>query len=506
MFSSAKEWMSRGAGDQKAVDENADNDRGFMKKQGSLTDAHLLIVISVAFSSFMSGVNYYIVSISLPTIANQFNVGTGEVSPVILAYMLVSTSSLLVFGHLADRVGLKRVFVAGYVFFTAGCLLCGLSKSVNMLVGFRLIQGVGGGMLMASGYAVIARFLPGDVTGRAYGITLTSFAVGIATGAPVGGFITGYLSWHWMFFVNIPVGIAAIIFAVRSVPGRTDYQQDGGKEHEAFDVLGALLSFFGLSMLLYGCNMAATIGWTSRRVLISLSVALVLLVLFVLRERRCESPLLDFALLKKHSLAYALLSSLMAFIVLGGNTFLLPFYLQMEKHLSVQQTGLMLLIYSLVQILVTPYAGRLSDRVSSHTLCSAGLASAFFCVLFFSSSLRFNSLAPSFVLLIWLPLSYAFFIAPNTNRIMHLASSGRHGTASGLLSTSTNLGMMLGVVVFDTVFSQSFAGALPQGVSLLRAPIAAAVFLRGFSHAYVVGGLICLTACVFSFAAKDRRP
>jgi EmrB/QacA subfamily drug resistance transporter len=475
-----------------------------MKKIGPLTEAHLLIVISVAFSSFMSGLNYYVVSISLPTIANQFNAGTGEVSPVILAYMLVSTSSLFVFGRLADRIGLKKVFVAGYVIFTVSSLFCGLSTSVRMLVGFRLVQGIGGGMLMASGYAVIARFLPGDITGRAYGITLTSFAVGIATGAPVGGFVTGYLSWHWIFFVNVPVGVVAIIFALRSVPGRSDYRQREDKEREAFDIPGALLSFFGLGMLLYGCNMGNTIGWTSWRIVISLSAALVLLVLFVLREKRCKFPLLDFALLKKRSLAYALSASILAFILLGGNTFLLPFYLQMAKHLSVQQTGLMLLIYSLVQILVTPYAGRLSDKVNPHMLCSAGLASAFFCVLFFSSSLRFDSLAPSFVLLVWLPLSYAFFIAPNTNRIMHLASSGRHGTASGLLSTATNLGMMLGVVVFDTVFSQSIAGALPPGVSLLRASIPENLFLRGFSHAYLVGALVCFAACLFSFAGRSR--
>jgi EmrB/QacA subfamily drug resistance transporter len=471
-----------------------------MKKPGSLSREHLLIVISVAFSSFMAGLNYYVVTISLPTIADQFNTGTGEVSAVILAYMLVGTGSLFVFGRLGDRIGLKKVFVAGYVFFTAGCLLCGLSNSIGMLVAFRLIQGIGGGMLMATGYAVIARFLPADSTGRAYGITLTSFAVGIATGAPVGGFITGYLSWHWIFFVNVPVGITAIVVAVRFVPGRRDSRE---KEHKTFDIPGALLSFFGLGALLYGCNTGKTIGWTSRPIVISLSLAFVLLGLFVVRERKCESPLLDFTLLKKRSLAYALLASVMAFTLLGGNTFLLPFYLQMIRHLSVQQAGLMLLIYSLVQIVVTPHAGRLSDRISPRILCSAGLASAFFCVLFFSSSLKFNSLVPSLILLIWLPLSYAFFIAPNTNRVMRLASLNRQGTASGLLSTTTNLGMMLGVVIFDTVFSQGFARTLPKGGSLLRAAIPMEVLLRGFSHAYAVGAMICLIACVLSYVESN---
>ncbi|MGD0658333.1 MAG: MFS transporter [Syntrophorhabdales bacterium] len=473
-----------------------------MDRQEPLSHRDLLIVISVAFASFMAGLNSYIVNISLPIIASRFNTGTGDASAVILAYLLVNTSSLFLFGRLGDRLGLKRVFIAGYAFFTAGCLLCGLSSSINMLVGFRLIQGVGGGMLQASSYAVVARFLPGDRTGRAYGITLTSYAIGIATGAPVGGFITGYLSWHWIFFVNVPFGIVAMVLA-RSIPGTIDRGDRQGKESVGFDVPGALLSFFGLAALLYGCNLGKTAGWTSRPILISFGLAFVLLALFILREGKCASPLVDLTFLKERPLAYALLTSLTGFVLVGGSGFLLPFYLQIVRHLTVQQTGLMLLMYSLVQILFTSYAGRLSDRISPHMLCSAGLASAFFCALFFSSSLAFASLVPSFILLIWLPLSYSFFIAPNANHVMRLASSGRHGTASGLLSTSTNLGMMFGVVIFDTAFSQSFPRALPKSVSLFGDALPIEVLLRGFSHAYMAGGVVCLVACLLSFAGRE---
>jgi EmrB/QacA subfamily drug resistance transporter len=475
-----------------------------MDKQESLSPRDLLIVMSVAVAYFMAGVNMYIVNISLPSIASHFNAGTGDASAVILAYLLVSTSSFFLFGRLGDKLGLKRVFIAGYLFFTAGCLLCGLSRSINMLIGFRLIQGAGGGMIQACGYAVVARFLPNNRTGWGYGIILTSFAVGIATGAPVGGFVTGYLSWHWIFFINVPVGMAAMVLA-RSIPGVTDHGDGRTKGGEGFDIPGALLSFFGLAVLLYGCNAGKTLGWTSRPIIISLASAFVLLAAFVLREGKCASPLVDLTLLARRPLAYALLTSLAGFVLVGGNGFLLPFYLQLARHLSVQQTGLMLLIYSLVQILLTSYAGRLSDRVSPRVLCSAALVSASLCALFFSSTLSLPSLVPSFILLVWLPLSYSFFIAPNANHVMSLASSGRHGTASGLLSTSTNLGMMFGVVVFDTAFSQGLPGALAKSAGLFRAGLSPVVLLRGFSHAYMAGGAICLIALIFSFAGRGGK-
>lgn len=475
------------------------------KKPKSDRDRHLLIMVSVAFSSFMAGLNNYIVNISLPSIAGYFNTGTEEVSRVILSYLLISTSSLFLFGRLGDRIGLKKVFVAGYVVFTLGCLLCGLSTSITMLAGFRLVQGAGGAMLLACGYAVIARFLPGDRIGRAYGITLTCFAVGIATGAPLGGLITGYVSWHWIFFTNVPVGIIAIVVAIRSIPGEAGRRASTAGKKEGFDVPGSLLAFFGLGALLYGLSVGKTDGWLSRPILVSLGCAGVLLVLFVLREKTCVSPLLDFNLFRNRSLTFALLTSLTSLVLLGGNAFLLPFYLQIIRQLSVQQTGMMLLIYSLVQILLTPHAGRLSDRVSPHILCTASLASAVLCAFFFSSALKLDTLVPAFILVIWLPFSYAFFLAPNANRVMRLTSEGRHGTASGLLSTASNLSMMFGVVVFETVFSHSFARILPKSGNIFRSGIPREVLLCGFSHAYIAGGVICLLACLFSYKAGTQK-
>jgi EmrB/QacA subfamily drug resistance transporter len=466
---------------------------------------HLLIVISVAFSAFMSGLNNYIVNVSLPTISNYFSTGTGEISRVILAYLLTLTSSLLLFGQLGDRIGLKRVFITGYTVFTLGSLLCGLSAGINMLVGFRLLQGLGAAMLSSSGFAIIAKYLPPDQTGRSYGMVSASVALGITTGAPLGGLITGYLAWQWIFFVNVPIGIIAIITASRYIPGEPAGKNSYKETKKSFDVPGAVLSFFGLVTLLYGINMGKAMGWTSPSILVSFASAVILLALFVARELTCVSPLLDFNLFKNRTLTFALLATSMVFMFVAGNTFLLPFYLEIVKHLTIQQTSMVLFLYALVHVIFSPRVGRLADRVRPGKLCAVGLASASLSTFFFSYALRLNSIAHVLVFAVWIASSYVFFFAPNSKQIMHLAPAGQHGSASGVMNTTAFLSMIFGVALFEKVFSHGFSDMLPKGVSLSRAGIPTPLLVQGFSNAYVFGGFVCLLAFFFSLASKDHR-
>ena len=303
------------------------------------------IVISVAFASFMARLNSYTVNISLPTIAQYFGVSTGEVSRIIMAYLLIITSTLLLFGRLSDRIGLKKLFVAGYIIFVMGSFFCGLSRNIHMLVGFRCLQGLGGAMLLATSFAIISKFIPADRLGWAFGITSTSSALGVATGAPVGGLVTGYLSWHWVFFINIPVGIAAIFIAMRMIPDdsivKSADAQKGQKE--SFDIPGAVFSFIGLVALFYAMNTGRKLGWTSPVILFSIAVAIVFLLAFIVREKRCSAPLLNLSFFRNPAFTFALLATFTAFMLITGNAFLLPFYLQVLKGLSAPQTGMVLI-------------------------------------------------------------------------------------------------------------------------------------------------------------------
>jgi EmrB/QacA subfamily drug resistance transporter len=459
---------------------------------------YLWIVISVAFSSFMARMNNYSVNVSLPTISQFFAIGMGEASRIITGYLLIITSTLLLFGKLSDRLGLKKVFLLGYVIFVFGSLLCGISQSILMLIGFRFVQGIGAAMLLATSFAIISKFLPPDRTGWAFGITSTASALGVATGAPVGGLITGYLSWHWVFLINVPVGLLAIFVALKKIPSETRTEAPA-KNSRGFDVLGAALSFWGLVLLLYGINKAREWGWHSPATISCLGGAFFLLGAFVFHEKRCREPLLHLQFFRNRGFTFALIATFLAFMLIAGNAFLLPFYLQIIKGLDPKQTGLVLLTYSLIYVFLSPYAGRLSDRINPASLCMIAMFSASVNSFFFAWTLPSQGFLSVFVFLIWLALSYVLFFSPKNNQIMRHTTLENKGSASGLFNTTTNLAMVFGVALFEAIFSHTIPHLEMKGASLKQANIPLAALLQGFSNAYLIGGLLCAAALFSSF-------
>ncbi|MHB8110249.1 MAG: DHA2 family efflux MFS transporter permease subunit [Syntrophorhabdaceae bacterium] len=463
----------------------------------SRTFAFFLIVISVAFASFLVRLNNYMVNVSLPTITRTFGITSAEASQVISSFLLIITTTLLLFGKIGDRIGLKKVFIAGYAVFTAGSLLCGLSQNITMLIGARVIQGIGSSMLLAVSFAIISHYLPQGKTGWAFGITSTASALGVATGAPLGGIVTGYLSWNWAFFINIPFGIAAIAVASRCIP-RAEKKEDRHAAHSRFDLPGAVLSFTGLGLLLWGFNRADDKGWLSPVIIGCLVLALVILCFFVWWEGRHPNPLLDIRLFRNPAYTFALVAAFFAYMLISGNAFLLPFYLDIIKGLNAQTTGMVLLSYSAIYVCLSPIAGRLSDKIRPIILCSIATASATICVLVFSLSLSNAGFGIVFLYLIWLALSFVFFFSPNNNQVMNYAPADKKGVSSGLFNTTTNLGMVFGVTVIEAVFS----AASNSGASLKALSVSDA--LAGFRFAYIAGAACCGVAFVFSLLGYHR--
>lgn len=448
-------------------------------------------LINVCLAAFMATLDSYIVNISLPTIAASFGVGTGGGSAVILAYVLFLAGTLLVFGKLCDRHP-GAVFVGGYAVFTLGSLLCGISPTLWTLVGARAIQGIGGAMLTVSAYALVPRLAPPDRTGEAFGMLATAAALGLTLGPPVGGFLTGYLGWHWIFLVNVPVGLVAIVLSSRSMPPP---RVVGGSP---FDLAGAVWSFLCMAATVVALNRGSGTGLSPSAVTFTAFLVPVFFALFVLAERRATDPLVDTALLRVRGFVVATLATVTIYLLLAGHNFLIPFYLNLVCGLDPQTSGLVLMVYSLVYLGTTHLTGRAADRLGPGRLCLAGSCSAVLACGVFAATLSRPGLGPVVLFLAWLAVSYGLFVPPNSKIVMGLAPPEHRGAASGFFSLVSRVSLLLGVCMFELLFSM----AMPASGSLATAHPPRDLLVEGFRHAYAAGGVCALVGVGLSWALQ----
>jgi EmrB/QacA subfamily drug resistance transporter len=410
----------------------------------------------------------------------------------------------LIFGKLADRIGLKKIFVWGYGLFALGSLLCGLAPTIYLLDAARCLQGVGGAMMITSGMASIPHYLHKNIVGWAFGICSLANSLGIMVGAPLGGVITGFVSWRWIFLINVPVGLLAIIIAKRSLPA--DQARAPLAEGLSFDVSGSVLSFIGLAALVFALSRGDDEGWQSGLILTAFAVAGASLLAFYLREQTVSDPILNLNIFRNRDFSFAVLTTLVALMLLSGGNFLIPFYLELIKGLRPEHVGAVVMIYSVVNMPIGPFAGRLSDRINPRRLCTVAMFLAFISCLVFALTLQMTGLLPVILYLILLAASYALFFPANNHLVMSLVPEDSQGTASAIYTNTMNVGMVLGVCLFEGAFSQ----ALPIGLSTMSlTPEAIRPYLSSvsgaFQFAFIVGAFFSLLAFSLSFYS-GRRP
>jgi len=471
------------------------------ESRGSRPGSVRLIIFTIALAAFMGSLDVTIVNISLPTISRYFDVGTGMVSWIVLAYLLVMSSFLLAFGKIGDLKGFKRVFLAGFAVFVTGSFLCAIAPSIKLLIAFRMLQALGAAMLTAIGPAMVTVFLPPEIRGKALGIVATFASLGIAMGPPIGGLLTSFLSWRWIFFINIPVGIVAILIGKAVLPESEPMPGPSGQK-ASFDLLGAGLVFLSLFGLIFGMNMGQELGWTSPAIAASLIGSIVLAAVFVLRESRFSEPLVDLKLFKNRSFTSANGAVLLVMLVYGGAVFLFPFYLEYVKGLGTEVAGLILMVPSVATIIVASRAGALSDRIGSRKICVAATllcVAGFYLLSFLDAE---SSRAFIFVALVILGLSLGMFLPPNSNLVMAQSPAEKCGVASSLMMTARNVGTVIGIAVFETIFSARVQmtglsdGAVQGGAALTPLTL-------GFHDTFLVGAGFSLLAVILSAAARD---
>ena len=416
------------------------------------------ILTAIGVSLFMSSIDGTIVNVALPTLTRELSTDFATIQWVVLSYLLGLAVLMLSMGRLGDMLGKKKVYSVGLIIFVFGSMLCGLAPNIHWLIGFRFLQSIGASMMMALGVAIVTETWPARERGKAIGISGGIISLGIAAGPALGGFILQYLNWRWIFFVNVPIGIAAFTLVWIFIPALAPKQM-----RERFDFAGAFLVGLGLLAISLSMTFAQHFGLTSPQALGLFGVSVLALVAFVWVERKVRFPMIDLSLLANPDMSSGLFTGFLTFVSIAAVVLILPFYLELVMGLDQQEVGMLMAVVPIVLGILGPLSGMMSDRVGTRPVSIVGLA--LLVVGYFTlTRLTVHSQPLNFVLaLLPVGLGMGIFQTPNNTSIMNAAPRTRLGIASGMLSMSRTLGQSTGIALLSAYFAirlNAYAGGV----------------------------------------------
>ena len=437
---------------------------------------------SVSFGLFMIMLDNTIVNVALPSIRADLDIQLSELEWVVNGYALTFAVVMLTGGKLADRYGRRRIFIAGLLIFTASSLACGLASDAHMLIGSRVVQGVGSALMNPATLSIITATFPPRQRGMAIGIWAGTSAMALAIGPLVGGLITQHIGWSWIFFINVPVGVLGVIVA------RLVINESRDTSHEQrLDIPGLVASGVGLFALTYGLIEANSFGWTSARILGLFALAAVALTAFVVLEMRQRLPMLDLSLFKNPTFAGANATMMLVALAMFGVFFYVSIYMQNIIGYSPTEAGAAFLPMTILIILIAPLAGKFSDKIGSRWMMGGGMALVACSLLIFSRLDENGGFWNLFPGLIVGGVGMALTMTPTTAAAMGSVEVDKAGVGSAVLNSMRQVGGSLGIAVMGAIVAASLH--VPP-----TNPAAAGQFVTGFRHALEVAAAIAFVA------------
>jgi len=430
---------------------------GEASKRAAGVEGKWWVLLAVGVGTFMTALDGSVANIILPVVSNAFKSDVATVEWVVTIYLLVVSGLLLSFGRLGDLRGHKPVYISGFLLFVISSALCGLAPTDIALITFRALQALGGAMLMANSPAILTKNFPSTQRGQALGMQATMTYLGLTVGPSLGGWLTSQYGWRAVFYINVPVGLLALLLSLRFIPRDATAEQA-----ERFDLVGAATFMAGLIALLLGLNQGEAWGWTSPAILALLAAAAVLLAAFVAIERRVAHPMLDLGLFRVRLFSASTISAVLNYICLYTVLFLLPFYLIQARGLDSAKAGLILTAQPVVMAIVAPLSGTLSDRIGARLFSTVGMVVMAIGLFFLSQLGEHSPLSYVALALATVGLGTGLFVSPNNSALLGAAPSHRRGIASGILATARNVGMVLGVGLAGAIFTTVQAHATGQ--------------------------------------------
>ena len=415
-----------------------------------------VVVGTVCIGSCMGQVDASMTQVLLPRLENDFAARLSTVSWVAIAYLLAMASFTPIFGRLADMFGRKLLYASGFLLFIMGSALCGFAPNLTILIVFRVLQGIGAALITSNSVAIIVMATGPEERGRALGLQSAAQAIGLGAGPAVGGLILDTLGWNWAFWINVPVGLVAVILGWLVIP-QTKPLPDAGR----FDWQGAILIAPALTALVTVLNQGDAWGLTSPALISCLLVGIALLIAFVRAERRTVTPLLDLRLLAKRAFLLGNAANFLSYAALFGVFLLIPFVLVRAYQDSELAAGLRLTILPVTLGLLAPIGGALYDRFGVRAptcggmlICSIGLAVLYVFLDGSASNLPLVMLA-----LAIFGAGQGLFISPNSSGIMTAAPSEQTGAAGSVLNVVRLLGNSAGIAGASALLALGLGGA-----------------------------------------------
>lgn len=456
--------------------------------------AFLPLFATIALGMFLDGLDSTIVNIALPEITSDLGMGTSTASWIVTVYFLVMAGLILIFGKICDSGGIRKVLLGGFLVFSLGSFMCGVCPGFELLLASRAVQGVGAAMLAASSVMLSVQYLPSRMTGFGLALGLLGSSVGAAFGPALGGVLTETFSWHWIFFINVPIGIIAFLIARKAVPKEDKFVMS------SFDIRGSVLLFASLVFGLYAVESVPSHGITTASG-IALVLFVVLFAVFVLSERRVENPVINLRLFRSLRFDAVVVTFIILNMCYMGILYLLPFFLNIEMGLDTMGSSLYMLVPAVATLATCLWIGRLSDRLGNKPFVVIG------CVFLTAAMTLFAmTSADVHVALLIAGLALAGLVwgvagGPVGSRVIQNVPRGERGSGSAFLSFFIYFGSALGTAAFSGLFA---FGSGTSGQSI--ADLTQALFLDGFHFAMLVGVALALIGLILSIAVKDQEP
>ena len=457
------------------------------------------------FGLFMDLMDTTIVNIALPTLSRDFHASTSAVEWTVTGYLLSLAMVIPAAGFLADRFGTKRIFMAAMGIFVVASAACGQAHSIQELVAFRFLQGVGGGMMTPVGTAMLSREFPGAERAKASALISVPVVLAPTVGPVLGGFLTEYVSWRWIFYVNLPVGVLGFAIAWRYLK-----EQRQAYARNSIDFAGLVTGSAGAAMTLYAVSEAGPLGWTAGRVVGFGLGGLALMAAFALIEMRVRFPILDLRLFKRWFFTSGNLMMMPAFGAFGGFVLLLTLFLQQLRGFTALEAGLIQAPSSIGTAISLPLASRLYPKMGPRRMMLIGFFFAAVTILPFHWVGLDTPVWVIVVLLLLRGLPFAFGVVASQTLIFGPIESEKQGPASSIYNTLRQVAASFGVALIITIsmnrqHAHQSAALASQHLAQPTREIATHAAVLGTQEAYIAVFLLLLIPFLLAFTINDER-